>query len=78
MFDANGDFIFEHDLEAGSWDGHDYDCLSPFDACSCLGAEAGLSWIDENGDFHNDFLDDEESDDYSDEWIDFFTYVEGR
>lgn len=77
MFDADGDYIYEHDLDAGQWDGHSYDCSFPYAACDCEGVEAGLAWIDEDGDFHEDFLDEDEYDD-SEEWIDFFTYVEGR
>lgn len=86
MFDADGEFIYEHDLEAGLWDGHSYDCSSPVAPCDCGDAEDlsedvyfGLSWIDEDGDFH-DGLDEYEDSDLDDEdvWTDLATYIHGR
>ena len=85
MFDADGEFIYEHDLEAGLWDGHGYDCSSPVAPCDCqtedeegLETFLGFSWIDEDGNFHDgsdeidDVLDDDEI------WTDLATYVDGR
>lgn len=76
MFDANGDYIFEHDLDSGQWDGHSYDCSFPHAPCDCEGPEVGLAWIDEDGNFHDSF-EDEMDEDFED-WLDLATYVEGR
>jgi hypothetical protein len=79
MFDANGDYIYEHDLEAGQWDGHSYDCSFPTLPCDCEAAFSDFNswaWIDEDDNFH-EFLEDEDVD-QEDDWVDFFTYVEGR
>jgi hypothetical protein len=82
VFDADGDFIYEHDLEAGLWDGHGYDCSSPAAPCDCGDltdldeSEAfGLAWLDEDGNFF-DGLD--ELDDDDDIWTDLATYHYGR
>ena len=85
MFDADGDFLYEHDLEAGLWDGHSYDCSSPSFPCDCGDFEDldedvhfGLSWIDEDGNFHDgsdEYDDDVEEDDV---WTDLATYIHGR
>ena len=79
MFNADGDYIYEHDLESGDWDGHSYDCSFPNAPCDCEGPEFGLAWIDEEGDFHANFLDDDEEEfEDVDDWIDYATYVDGR
>lgn len=83
MFDADGEFIYEHDLEAGLWDGHGYDCSSPVAPCDCgdfLDEDEpfGLAWVDEDGNFFDgsddfyDVLDDYEV------WADLATYHDGR
>lgn len=88
MFDEEGDFLYEHDLEDGLWDGHSYDCSSPTMTCDCGNGDGefyvGLTWnwIDEEGNFH-DGLEDEDyddvlNDDDSDSWTDLATYVHGR
>lgn len=85
MFDADGEFIYDHDLEAGAWDGHGYDCSSPAAACDCdptfLDDEEpfGLAWLDEDGNFHDGS--DEMMDDVLDDaeiWTDLDTYARGR
>lgn len=76
MFDANGEFMFDHDLESGVWDGHSYDCGSPDLSCSC-DPEAGLAWL--NADSADD--DDDAQDDFEDEeavWLDYYEYLTGR
>lgn len=79
MFDADGEFIYEHDL--GLWDGHGYDCSSPVAPCDCWDDEDepfGLAWLDEDGNFFDgsddfdDVLDDVEI------WNDLATYHDGR
>ena len=75
MFDADGEFIYEHDLDEGLWDGHSADCSSPFAACDCEGPEMAFSWIDEDDVFH-DGLDYDQDD--LDDVYDYYAYVDGR
>lgn len=85
MFDADGEFIYEHDLESGLWDGHSYDCSSPVAPCDCGDPEDldedepfGLAWLDEDGNFFDgsDDFDDVLDDDAA--WTDLDTYISGR
>lgn len=76
MFDADGEFIYEHDLENGLWDGHSYDCSSPSYPCDCEGPGLAFSWIDEDDEFHEGFYADDEDD--IEAWVDYATYVDGR
>lgn len=79
MFDADGDFIYEHDLENGLWDGHSYDCSFPETPCNCsLAISDDWTWIDEEGDFHDNLLDNEDFEESDADWVDFYTYVDGR
>ncbi len=75
LFDEDGDFVADHDLEAGLWTGHGYDCASPFAACDCGGPEFGFSWIDEEDQFHEGF---EAYDEDVESWLDYATYIESR
>lgn len=63
MFDTNGSFIHDHDLEAGVWDGHSYDCLATAARCICFDEVAELAEAD---------------DDDHEPWIDYATYLLGR
>lgn len=86
LFDSDGDFLVDHDLEAGLWDHHGYDCSSPSLPCDCgdltdlLDEPFGLAWLDEDGNFF-DGMDDDDIDDVLDDdsiWTDLATYHHGR
>lgn len=64
MFDSKGDFLHEHDLEAGFWDQHGYDCPTPADDCVC--DDSDLFILDAEDDFD------------ADDWTDLATYFAGR
>lgn len=72
MFDSNGDYVYEHDLESGAWDGHSYDCPSPSRPCAC-DPEAGLAWLNTP-----DEDDAEDADDFEADAIDYATYISSR
>lgn len=79
MFDANGDFIYDHDLESGLWDQHSYGCSLPVAPCDCGDlTDFGFSWIDDEGDFHEGFEYADDILDDDDAWIDLHTYQTGR
>lgn len=86
MFDADGDFVYEHDLEAGLWDGHGYDCSSPAAPCDCDTTTSledepfGMAFIDEDGNFYDGLEDDDFEDvlDDDDLWADLAAYHHGR